>query len=65
MSLWDADVFNVNGESYSGPQIGMDLRIELASTTNDDVPAPGAFLVFVTALISLRVVRGTSRKYHT
>ena len=65
MSLWNTDVFNVNGESYSRLQIGMDLPIELASTTNDDVPAPGAFLVFVTALISLRVVRGISRKYRT
>lgn len=62
MSLWGADGFNVNGESYSGSQIGMDLRIELATTTNDDVPEPGALLVFVTALVSLRVVRGTSRK---
>jgi hypothetical protein len=50
---------------YTGPILSAgagDINANLALKTNDDVPEPGAFLVFVTALISLRVIRGTSRR---
>ena len=62
ISLWGADGFNINGETYEIATFGVDLRIEVAATNNDDVPEPGALLVFATALITLRAVRGTSRK---
>jgi len=50
---------------YIGPTLyagAGNINVNLAVTHNDDVPEPGALLVFVTALVSLRVIRGTSRK---